>query len=229
MTNRLDPASPDAPLADAVRPARSRVRFQVLAFTVVLAAVTYLDRVCIAQTAGDVKRDLGLSDVQMGYVFSAFTLAYALFEMPSGAWGDRIGTRRVLTRIVVWWSFFTALTGAANGLVMLLIVRFLFGAGEAGALPNAARVLRVWFPDSNRARAQSVIATSMLLGGTIAPVASQAMINVLGWRGTFGVFGLVGVVWAIAFYAWFRDDPGTHPAVNDAERSLIAKGRAADR
>jgi len=207
--------------------APTRVRYGVLAFLAAMTFVLYLDRVCIGQAGPRIQEQLGIDDFWWGAVASAFSLSYVLFEIPTGRWGDRFGSRGVLTRIVVWWSFFTALTGAANGLVMLLIVRFLFGAGEAGALPNAARVLRVWFPDSNRARAQSVIATSMLLGGTIAPMASQAMINVLGWRGTFGVFGLVGVVWAIAFYAWFRDDPGTHPAVNDAERSLIAKGRAA--
>ncbi len=111
----------------------TRVRYQVLAFTVALAAVTYLDRVCIAQTAGLMMTELDLSQVQMGYVFSAFTLAYAIFEIPTGAWGDRIGARRVLTRIVVWWSAFTIATAAAFNYASLLAVRFLFGMGEAGA------------------------------------------------------------------------------------------------
>ena len=106
-----------------------------------------------------------LTEWDKSLVGIAFAVAYALFEIPAGRWGDRYGSRGVLTRIVVWWSFFTALTGAAWGFVMLVVVRFLFGAGEAGALPNAARVLREWFPDSSRARAQGLVAASMLLGG----------------------------------------------------------------
>ena len=127
----------------------------------------------------------------------------------------------MLTRIVIWWSIFTALTGAATGLTMLLIVRFLFGAGEAGALPNAARVLRQWFPESSRGRAQGIITTAMMIGGTVAPVASQNLINAFGWRWTFFIFGLVGLAWAAAFYYWFRDDPAEHAGTNLAERLLI--------
>ena len=93
-------------------PAASKARFAVLAFGVALAGVTYLDRVCISVTAKQIMRDLELAELQMSFVFSAFTLAYAIFEIPSGYWGDRIGPRRVLTRIVLWWSAFTALTAA---------------------------------------------------------------------------------------------------------------------
>src|SRR2546423_585423 len=124
----------------------TRVRYQVLAFTCALAAVTYLDRVCISRTADDMRRDLGLTKVQMGFVFSAFTIAYALFEIPTGAWGDRIGPRRVLTRIVVWWSSFTIATAAAFNYASLLAVRFFFGMGEAGAFPNASKTISRWFP-----------------------------------------------------------------------------------
>jgi len=225
MTHRLDPASPDAPLADAVRPARSRVRFQVLAFTVALAAVTYLDRVCIAQTAADVKRELGLSDVQMGYVFSAFTLAYALFEMPSGAWGDRIGTRRVLTRIVIWWSSFTMLTAAAFNYASLLTVRFLFGAGEAGCFPNVSRTFSKWFPLAERGTAQGIFFAGAHLGGGLTPMVVTALLGVMHWRTVFVVFGLVGFVWAIAWLRWFRDEPADHPAVSDDELAYIQAGR----
>ena len=111
-------------------------------FSAAMTFVLYLDRVCIGQAAPQIQKDLGISETAWGYVAAAFTLSYALFEIPTGRWGDRFGSRGVLTRIVIWWSLFTALTGAASGLVVLLAVRFLFGAGEAGALPNAARVLR---------------------------------------------------------------------------------------
>ncbi|WP_165251295.1 MFS transporter [Paludisphaera soli] len=205
--------------------APTRVRFGVLAFLAAMTFVLYLDRVCIGQAAPAMQEELGISDTRMGWVFSAFSLSYVLFEVPTGRWGDRYGSRGVLTRIVVWWSVFTALTGVAGGLMTLLAVRFLFGAGEAGALPNSARVLRVWFSDADRGRAQGIVATSMMLGGTFAPVVSQRLIDQLGWRGTFWAFGLVGLAWAAAFYWWFRDDPGSHPAANEAERRLIAEGR----
>ena len=112
-----------------------------------LAIVTYLDRVCISIAAPFIMADLGLTFVQMSTVFGAFTLAYSLFEVPSGWSGDVIGPRRVLTRIVLWWSAFTMLTGAAQGLRSLVIIRFLFGAGEAGAFPNAVRSFSQWFPE----------------------------------------------------------------------------------
>jgi sugar phosphate permease len=127
-----------------------------------------------------------------------------------------------LTRIVVSWSFFTAMTGAAMGATMLLAVRFLFGVGEAGALPNSARVLRGWFPESSRGRAQGVITTAMTIGGAAANITAQWLINAFGWRWSFAIFGVLGAIWALGFYLWFRDDPAEHPATNEAERRLIA-------
>src|SRR5438270_1968386 len=117
-----------------------------------LAAVTYLDRVCISILAPNIMRDLKLTAIQMGYVFSAFTLAYAIFEIPTARWADHAGSRRVLTRIVLWWSAFTMATAAAFTYGALLIVRFLFGVGEAGAWPNAARVFARWIPTRERGR-----------------------------------------------------------------------------
>ncbi|HMF35324.1 MAG TPA: MFS transporter, partial [Isosphaeraceae bacterium] len=109
----------------------TRVRYIVLGFLAAMTFVLYLDRVCMGQSATAIKRDLGNSDAWMRWVFNAFIISYSIFEIPTGRWGDRYSSRRVLTRVVVWWSFFTALTGAAAGLRMLLVVRFLFGAGEA--------------------------------------------------------------------------------------------------
>ncbi len=119
------------------------VRYGVLAFLASMAFILYLDRGCINQAAPIIKKELGISETQKGIIFGAFALAYLIFEIPAGWWGDRYGSRRIMTRIVVWWSLFTALTGAAWGFGTLLVIRFLFGAGEAGALPNSARVLRV--------------------------------------------------------------------------------------
>jgi MFS family permease len=205
------------------------VRYRVLAFLAAMTFVLYLDRVCIGQAAPMIKRDLGISETQKGIIFAAFTLAYAVFEVPAGSWGDRFGSRGVLTRIVIWWSFFTGLTGAAMGFWSLLVVRFLFGAGEAGALPNSARVLRSWFPESSRGRAQGFVTTAMMIGGAIAPMASQSLIDGVGWRWSFVIFGSVGLLWAVSFYIWFRDDPAGHPATNEAERRLISAGNKTPR
>ena len=128
----------------------------MVAFAMALAAVTYLDRVCISIVAPSIMRDLNLTTIQMSYVFSAFTLAYAAFEIPTAWWADRIGSRAVLTRIVVWWSAFTIATAAAFNYATLLVIRFLFGIGEAGAWPNAARVFSRWIPARERGRVQGV-------------------------------------------------------------------------
>lgn len=217
-TPRSDEAAPLPP---------SRARYGVLAFLGALTFILYLDRVCISQAVIPIKNELHLSDSQMGWVLGAFIVAYGLFEVPTGRWGDRFGSRGVLTRIVLWWSAFTMLTGAAIGLTMLVVVRFLFGAGEAGAYPNAARVVTRWFPVEARARAQSFVIAAAQVGGTFAPPVAEYLIGVVGWRGSFVVFGALGIVWSALFYAWFRDDPAEHPAVNDAERELIGAHRRA--
>jgi MFS transporter, ACS family, glucarate transporter len=208
--------------SDALTAPPTRARLGVLGMLSSLALVLYLDRVCIGQAAVSIQRDLGLTNTQFGWALGAFTIAYGLFEVPTGRWGDRYGSRGVLARIVIWWSLFTALTGAATGLVMLVTVRFLFGAGEAGAYPNVARIISRWFPRSERGRAQGAVITSAQIGGALAPVMTAYAIASFGWRWTFVAFSLLGVVWAAAFYAFFRDDPAEHPGTNQAERALIA-------
>lgn len=203
----------------------TRVRYGVLSYLGAMTFILYLDRVCIGQATGSIQRDLGISNTDMTFINTAFILAYAVFELPTGQWGDRYGARGVLTRIVLWWSLFTVLTGAAMTFWMLLVVRFLFGAGEAGALPNAALVLRKWFPESSRASAQGIVTTAMMVGGAISPIAAAALIEGVGWRWSFVLFGVVGAAWAAAFYLWFRDNPAEHPAVNRAEVDLILAGR----
>src|SRR6266849_3085344 len=152
--------------------AATRVRGRVLGFAFLLAVITYLDRICIAAAAPFIMEDLHLTVLQMSVVFSAFTLAYSLFEIPSGWLGDVRGPRRVLTRIVLWWSGFTMLTGAARGYYSLVAIRFLFGAGEAGAFPNIAGAFSRWFPAQERGRATGVMMLGSRVGGMLsAPVA----------------------------------------------------------
>jgi len=201
------------------------VRYRVLGLAVLLAGITYLDRVCISLTAPAMMRELGLSKVEMSLVFSAFTLAYALFEIPTGWWGDRIGTRRVLTRIVIWWSGFTMLTAGAFNYGSLLLIRFLFGAGEAGAWPNAAKTLSRWFPVTERGTAQGIFFMGAHLAGGITPLLVTAMLTRMPWRWVFLIFGVIGFIWALVWYWWFRDEPEEHPAVSAAELLHIQQGR----
>jgi MFS family permease len=219
--NALDPTTGD----EFESQGSSRVRYRVLAFTVALAGITYLDRVCISQTAGDMMNELSLTKKQMGVVFSAFTIAYALFEIPTGAWGDRIGTRRLLTRIVGWWSTFTIATGMVFNYVSLVVVRFLFGMGEAGAFPNVSKTFSRWFPIAERGTAQGIFFAGAHLGGGLTQMLVPALLLFLPWRMVFVVFGGIGFLWAVTWFRWFRDDPADHPAVSRQELKQIQQGR----
>jgi len=203
------------------------VRHKVLGMTVALAFITYLDRVCIAIAAPNIMRELSLSTVQMSYVFSAFTVAYGIFEIPTGWWGDRVGTRRVLTRIVLWWSTFTAATAGAWNYASLLTVRFLFGIGEAGAWPNAAKTFSRWFPISERGTAQGIFFMGAHLGGGITPFVVRWLMNRFSWRLVFPIFAAIGFLWSAAWYTWFRDTPAEHPSVTPEELATIEAGREA--
>jgi MFS family permease len=201
------------------------VRFRVLALTVALAFLTYMDRVCISVTAPAILRDLRLTTIQMGFVFSAFTAAYAVFEIPTGLWADRSGSRRVLTRIVTWWSIFTGLTGMAWNFPSLVALRALFGAGEAGAWPTVARALSSWFPERERGTAQGIFFMGAHLGGGLTPILVAAISHRIGWRGTFPVLSVFGFVWAGIWFRWYRDEPRDHASVTAEELGWIEAGR----
>jgi WD40 repeat protein/sugar phosphate permease len=215
----------------------TRARLGVLAFACSLSLITYLDRVCIARAQHDIQRDLGFSDAALGLVFSAFTLGYALFEVPAGYLGDTLGARAILTRIVLAWSLFTALTGCVwpfslplgwlllDALGLMLLIRFLFGAGEAGAYPLLTRVVADWFPGRERGGALGAIWMFARLGGAMAPLVLGRLSALVGWRAAFWVLGGVGVLWAIAFRFWFRNRPEEHPGCNQAEQRLIREGK----
>jgi ACS family glucarate transporter-like MFS transporter len=208
----------------------TRARITVLWFAFLLAVITYLDRVCISAAAPFISDELHLTTVQMGVVLSAFALAYSLFEIPSGWLGDVVGPRKVLTRIVLWWSAFTMLTGAALGYASLVATRFLFGAGEAGAFPNMSRSLSRWFPVSERGKANGVMFFGSRVGGMMSVPVAQLLITRWGWRASFVVVGAIGLVWAAAWFMWFRDDPAAHPSVGAAELAWIQPDEgAADR
>lgn len=168
-----------------------------------------------------------LSDIQFGWVFTVFYVAYAIAELPVAWLGDLWGQKRMLVRIVGCWSLFTALTGAAWNLGALLVTRTVFGASEAGAFPTLSRALSRWFPEKERARANGVMWAGARSGGAIAPAVAVALIAWLGWRAAFASFGALGLVWCAVWAIWFRDDPAGHPSVNGAELALIRSGTAA--
>jgi len=199
----------------------TRARYVVTAFAVALAVITYIDRVGISVASPTISKELGLTRVQMGWALAAFGWAYALFEIPGGWLGDRIGPRRVLMRIVIWWSFFTAATGWAWNSVSLIVTRALFGAGEAGAFPNLTRVFTTWLPVKERERAQAVLWLATRISGAFTPLLVALLISNIGWRRTFELFGVIGVIWAALFYRWYRDTPAEHPSVNQAELALL--------
>jgi MFS transporter, ACS family, glucarate transporter len=215
----------------------TRARYRVVALATGLAMVTYLDRTAIGTLAPGIRRDLGLTAVEMGWVFTVFQLAYGLFEIPTGRWADRVGTRSVLARIVIWWSVMTMATAAAINYVSMLAIRFLFGAGEAGAWPCVARTFSRWVPQRERGRMQGIFFCGAHLvagltpafivgGGLLGPW--PGLLSVMPWRGVFVTFGLVGLVWVGLWLSWFRNDPSEHPSVSPPEFALIRANRPRD-
>ena len=198
-----------------------RKRQGVLLFLVALAIITFLDRIAISVAAPRIQQELQISPDQWGWVLGAFVLAYGLFEVPTGAMGDRSGQRGVLTRVVLWWSAFTCLTGLAMSYPVLLATRFLFGVGEAGAYPNIAGALARWFPVAERARTQGFIWAASRLGGALAPLIVVPLQSSIGWRPTFFVLGGVGMIWAVSWRLWYHDDPAEQPGISAQELAKI--------
>ena len=200
-------------------------RFRVLAFICSLTTLTYLDRICISIVGVRLKADLGLNNQQFGWVLAAFALAYALFEIPSGAWGDRIGPRLVFMRIVLWWSLFTVLTGLVSGLVSLILIRFLFGMGESGTMPNSVLVISRWFPAHETGRALPWMGIGTQIGAAIAPLIIIPIASAYGWRAPFFVNGVIGLAWVLLCYTWFKNFPSEMKHISPKETVLIESHR----
>ena len=204
-------------------------RYGVLGFICLLGTILYLDRVAISVAGPHIQEELSLSPEMWGWVVGIFTISYALFEVPTGRMGDRTGPRRVLTRVVLWWSAFTAFTGLASNYYVLLVTRFLFGAGEAGAFPNAGITISRWFPSGQRARALGCFLMSTQIGGATAPLILVPMQIYFGWRVAFFFLGIIGVVWAGAWFWWFRDSPAEKAGVSQREIDEIAVATQAEK
>jgi ACS family glucarate transporter-like MFS transporter len=199
----------------------TRYRHRVLGLLSLLLVITYLDRVCLAIAGPRMQEALHIGPVAWGWVTGVFTIAYASFEIPSGALGDRLGPRRVLTRIVLWWSAFTSLTGIVSNYYLLLLTRFCFGMGEAGAYPNAGVVISRWSPPAKRTSAWGIAMMAGQLGGAFAPLLVVPIQMRYGWRASFYMFGLLGVAWAVVWYRWFRDSPADMPNISQQEVAEI--------
>lgn len=196
-------------------------RHLVVGLLAALSIITFIDRLAIAVTGPSIQRDLNITPQQWGWVLGAYVIAYAVFEIPSGAMGDARGYRRELTRITVWWSGFTAATALCQNFWQLTGARFLFGLGAAGAYPNMSGVLYRWFPARERARGQGVIWAASRFGGALAPLLLVPMQAYFGWRAVFVVLGAIGFVWAIVWRGWFRDRPADQPGITPEEVAEI--------
>ena len=203
----------------------SRQRLVLVALLFLHTFHTYLDRVCISAAATDIKTELAISDQMMGHIFAAFAVGYALFQIPAGWMADRFGARRALAGVVAAWSLFTCLTGVAFNAVSMLVIRFLFGVGEAGAFPGATRALYAWVPARERGLAQGFYQSGARAGAALSLLCLPWLIGWIGWRWTFGLAGATGALWVVVWYWWFRDDPAKHPRANAAELALIRSDR----
>ena len=190
-------------------------RYLLVFGTFLLSVLLYIDRVCISVAKDPITGALNLTDKQFGWVLSVFALGYALAQTPTGILNDRFGPRIILTTVVSFWSLFTALTGFAWNYMSLLVVRFVFGVGEAGAFPGMARATFSWIPIRERGIVTGINFSGSRLGAAFALPAVAWMIDVLGWRLSFLVLGVVGFVWAFVWYWWFRDDPEQHKTISD--------------
>ncbi len=209
----------------------SRVRWVLVLWLFVLGGISYLDRVNISIAGSSLAEEYHLSQVRLGWVFTAFLLGYALFQTPGGWLVDRFGPRRVLTVGVVWWGIFTALTASLptkvwGAVVFFILVRFLLGAGEAIIYPSSNQFVSQWIPSQERGKANGLIFAGVGAGAGVAPIVVSYLMIHYGWRSSFWVSALVGLLAGIVWYLIARDKPELHPSVNEPELALIQMVRA---
>ncbi len=201
----------------------TNVRHRVLAFTFITAFIMYVDRVCIGTAAPTISKEFGFDKITMGYIFSAFSLGYALFQIPGGWAVDKFGPRRILALSIVWWSVFTAATAGAFSALSMAVFRFLFGVGQSPAFPSASRALVRWLPVEQRAFGQGFQHAGSRLGAAITPPLVVMLIVMTGWRAVFYVFGAISALWSLVWYWYYRDFPEDHGGVNQEELEILRR------
>jgi sugar phosphate permease len=208
-------------MAEPARTQPSIGRWYILVLISVMYLITYLDRVNISTAAPLISKEFGFDNITMGYIFSAFVWAYAMFQVPGGWLSDRFGARTVLGTIVAYWSIMTAATGLAFNAVSFYVIRFLFGVGEAGAFPGATRAMQLWYPRRERGFVQGITHSASRAGAAIAPpIVLLIMLN-LSWRWAFVICGAIGLLWSLWWSLSYRNLPEDHPMVNRAELEAI--------
>lgn len=206
--------------------APSNVRHRIIAVSMLMAFILYLDRICLAEIvkSASFKADIPLTKEEIGRILGAFFFSYALFQVPTGWASDRFGARKMLTAYIVLWSLFTGLTGLVSTFSGLLVARLLCGAAQAGAYPTSGAVIRRWIPLTARARSSSFVSLGGRLGGTLAPFLTAWMVIELGhWRRPLWIDAAVGLVIAAIYWHVVRDRPEEHPDCNEAERAIIGQ------
>ncbi len=200
-------------------------RFILVSFTFLISVLMYVDRACIGAAKGSISSEFGLNNIQWAWIMAAFTLGYALMQTPSGKLADKKGARAVMSGIITVWSLLTALTGAAMSFFSMIVIRFLFGAGEAGAFPTLSKVVYKWFPVNERGIIQGINFSGSRIGGAVAYPIVVALIALLGWRGSFFIFGTAGLLFAIGWWIYFRNTPEESRFVSQEETEYIAENR----
>ena len=203
-------------------------RFVLVFFTFLISVLMYVDRACIGAAKGSISSEFDLTNIQWAWVMAMFTLGYALFQTPSGKLADKKGPRVVMSSIITLWSLLTALTGAAWNFISMSIIRFLFGAGEAGAFPTLSKVVYKWFPVKERGIIQGINFSGSRIGGAVAYPIVVALIAAVGWRGSFFIFGAIGIIYAVVWWFFFRNTPEEATNISDTERDYIIENRQKD-
>ena len=208
---------------------RGRLRWLLIGWMFAISAIAYLDRVNISIAGRSIEKEFGLDHLQLGWVFSAFVLGYALFQAPGGRLADRYGPRKVLALGTVWWALFTALTafvpaGWPHALMMLLSVRFLLGLGEAVVYPASNRLVAMWIPSKERGIANGLIFAGVGAGAGIAPPLITYILVHYGWRWSFWISALIGVIAGAVWVLLARDTPEEHPWIDETEAATIRTG-----
>lgn len=208
----------------------TKMRMWVLFVVCLVYFITYLDRVNISVAAPVIMKEFAISKVELGTVFSAFSLSYFLFQIPIGMLGDKYGPRKVLAGLVTFWSIMTAVTGLSWSFTSMVVIRFIFGIGEAGAFPNATRAFSNWMPMTERGFAQGLTHGFSRFGGAVSPMIVAPIMLAMGWREAFYICGAIGIGWAVLWWYWYRDTPYEFQekwgGINQAEIDLINKGKA---
>ena len=206
----------------------TRIRYLILGMAMVMYFITFLDRVNVAVAGPMIAQEYNFDKVTMGAIFSAFTLGYAIFQVPGGWLADKFGPRRILPTMVTWWSLFTAGTILGFNYISFLVIRFIFGCGEAGAFPATARALSKWLQPSERGLSQGLLQSATRIGSACTPPLIAAIIAISGWRAAFIFCALIGFVWAVGWWIIYRDNPEDHPWVNKEELDFIKQGNAGE-